>query len=172
MSGEFWRARNCFLRALSLSEVHSQVLQDVALRLNEAFDAFFRRVTAGETAGYPRFLRTEEQALARAQRKHQVALDAHKAVRAALTQRVKQAHPDREARHVWQVVSQDTDERAAWRERRVVARTHERIRWRRGDVAHQQLLPTNRASAVSTSLTSSRSEEHTSELQSLRHLVC
>src|SRR5262245_9741935 len=38
-------------------------------------------------------------------------------------------------------VSHDGGERTAWRERqrrrRVVARTHERIRWRRGDFAHQ-----------------------------------
>jgi putative transposase len=30
-------------------------LQDVILRLDRAFQAFFRRVTAGETSGYPRF---------------------------------------------------------------------------------------------------------------------
>src|SRR5262249_23508143 len=39
----------------SLQEVHSQVLQDVVLRLKQAFDAFFRRLTLGETPGYPRF---------------------------------------------------------------------------------------------------------------------
>jgi putative transposase len=38
----------------SLHEVHSQVSQDVALRLKKAFDAFFRRLKAGETPGYPR----------------------------------------------------------------------------------------------------------------------
>ena len=37
------------------AEVHSQVLQDVVLRVERAFQAFFRRVKAGETAGYPRF---------------------------------------------------------------------------------------------------------------------
>jgi putative transposase len=36
-------------------EVHSQVLQDVLTRLERAFQAFFRRVQAGETPGYPRF---------------------------------------------------------------------------------------------------------------------
>jgi putative transposase len=36
-------------------EVHSQVLQDVLTRLDRAFQAFFRRVKAGETPGYPRF---------------------------------------------------------------------------------------------------------------------
>ncbi|HJQ27018.1 MAG TPA: transposase [Blastocatellia bacterium] len=38
------------------STVHSQVLQDVLRRLDKAFDAFFRRVKAGEKrAGFPRF---------------------------------------------------------------------------------------------------------------------
>ncbi len=37
------------------SEVHSQVLQDVVLRVDRAFQAFFRRIQAGETPGYPRF---------------------------------------------------------------------------------------------------------------------
>ena len=35
--------------------VFSQTLQSVALDLGKAFDAFFRRVKAGEVAGYPRF---------------------------------------------------------------------------------------------------------------------
>ena len=35
--------------------IHSQVLQDVLLRLNRAFDNFFRRVKTGEEPGYPRF---------------------------------------------------------------------------------------------------------------------
>src|SRR5215469_6525252 len=39
----------------SLAAVHSQVLQHVALRLDLAFKAFFRRVRAGEAPGYPRF---------------------------------------------------------------------------------------------------------------------
>ena len=37
------------------AEVNSQVLQDVVLRVDRAFQAFFRRAQAGETAGYPRF---------------------------------------------------------------------------------------------------------------------
>jgi putative transposase len=36
-------------------DIHSQVLQDVLTRLDRAFQAFFRRVKAGETPGYPRF---------------------------------------------------------------------------------------------------------------------
>ena len=40
----------------SLTSVHSQVLQNVAVRLDLAFKAFFRRVKAGEEEpGYPRF---------------------------------------------------------------------------------------------------------------------
>lgn len=39
----------------SLETVHSQVLQNVALRIDLAFKAFFRRARAGEKPGYPRF---------------------------------------------------------------------------------------------------------------------
>lgn len=39
----------------SLVNAHSQVLQNVAVRLDLAFKAFFRRVKAGEKPGYPRF---------------------------------------------------------------------------------------------------------------------
>ena len=39
----------------SLKLVHSQVLQNVQVRVDLAFKAFFRRVKAGETPGYPRF---------------------------------------------------------------------------------------------------------------------
>lgn len=39
----------------SLTVAHSQVLQNVGVRLDLAFKAFFRRVKAGETPGYPRF---------------------------------------------------------------------------------------------------------------------
>ena len=38
-----------------LKTVHSHVLQDVTMRVDLAFQAFFRRVKAGEKAGYPRF---------------------------------------------------------------------------------------------------------------------
>ncbi len=37
------------------AQVHSHVLQVVTTDLDKAFRAFFRRVKAGETAGYPRF---------------------------------------------------------------------------------------------------------------------
>jgi putative transposase len=39
----------------ALREVHSQVLQNVAVRIDLAFKAFFRRVKAGEKPGFPRF---------------------------------------------------------------------------------------------------------------------
>lgn len=38
-----------------LREVHSQVLQDVALRLERTFERFFERTKKGQKAGYPRF---------------------------------------------------------------------------------------------------------------------
>ena len=39
----------------TLSDVHSQVLQNVAVRVDLAYKAFFRRVKMGEKSGYPRF---------------------------------------------------------------------------------------------------------------------
>ncbi len=40
----------------SLANIHSQILQNVAVRLELAMKAFFRRVRAGdEEVGYPRF---------------------------------------------------------------------------------------------------------------------
>jgi len=38
-----------------LKQVHSQVLQNTQVRVDRAFQAFFRRVKAGEEPGYPRF---------------------------------------------------------------------------------------------------------------------
>jgi putative transposase len=37
------------------AEVHSQVLQDVVLRVERTFQAFFQRIRDGKTPGYPRF---------------------------------------------------------------------------------------------------------------------
>src|SRR5712692_84048 len=39
----------------TLEHVHSQVLQNVAVRIDLAFKAFFRRCKAGENPGFPRF---------------------------------------------------------------------------------------------------------------------
>jgi putative transposase len=36
-------------------DIHSQVLQDVLTRLDKTYQAFFRRVKAGQTPGFPRF---------------------------------------------------------------------------------------------------------------------
>ena len=36
-------------------EINAQVLQDVILRVERTYQAFFRRIAAGETPGYPRF---------------------------------------------------------------------------------------------------------------------
>src|SRR5690349_15228429 len=35
--------------------IHSHVLQDVLARLDKTYQAFFRRVQAGEKAGFPRY---------------------------------------------------------------------------------------------------------------------
>ena len=43
------------LEVPELTDVYSLVLQNVALRVELAFKAFFRRVKAGEKPGYPRF---------------------------------------------------------------------------------------------------------------------
>jgi putative transposase len=101
----------------------------------------FATCSDGQTIANPRFFRQEEQALVKAQRKHQVTVDAHKALRAAVARRVTQAQPDRDKREVWHAVSQDDEERAAWQRRQqrrqVVARIYERARWKREDFAHQ-----------------------------------
>ncbi|MCE7986683.1 MAG: transposase [Caldilinea sp. CFX5] len=39
----------------ALKQVHSMVMQDVTMRVDLAYQAFFRRVKAGEDPGYPRF---------------------------------------------------------------------------------------------------------------------
>ena len=39
----------------SMRSVHSQVLQDVIVRLDKSFEGFFRRCASGEKPGYPRF---------------------------------------------------------------------------------------------------------------------
>lgn len=45
-----WKAEHPFL-----TQAYSQCLQDAAMRVDLALKAFFRRVKAGETPGYPRF---------------------------------------------------------------------------------------------------------------------
>jgi putative transposase len=56
--GYYEQKRSLVLRKLGNSyvrQVHSQVLQDVALRLQRTFDNFFKKTKKGEKAGYPRF---------------------------------------------------------------------------------------------------------------------
>jgi putative transposase len=134
-TGKWFVSFSCEWEPTPLPPVHREVGVDVGLTV-------FAMPTQGDPIKNPRFFRREECALAKAQRKHQVALDAHKATRLVLTARVTQEYPDRDARHAWQMVSQDEGERTAWRERQqrrtIVARVHERIRWRRSDFAHQE----------------------------------
>jgi putative transposase len=56
--GYYEQKRSLVLRKLGnpyVRQVHSQVLQDVALRLERGFDNFFERTRKGEKTGYPRF---------------------------------------------------------------------------------------------------------------------
>lgn len=55
-----WYSLNRMLPSLKkerpeLKRVHSQVLQDVGIRLDKAFKSFFRRIKQGEKPGYPKF---------------------------------------------------------------------------------------------------------------------
>ncbi len=101
----------------------------------------FAMPNVGEPIANPRFFRSEELALAKVQRKHQRALDVHKALRTTLATQVTLAEPELDDRAIWTRVSQDPSEQRARRERQrrrhAVARVHERIRWRRSDFTHQ-----------------------------------
>jgi putative transposase len=133
-TGKWFVTISCEWEPTPLPPTGQEVGIDVGLKV-------FAMPSVGDPLENPRFFRAEEHELGKVQRKHQVALDVHRAVRAVLTQQVKQACPDLDAHAVWTRVSQDTDEQKAWRERqrrrRIVARTHERIRWRRSDFTHQ-----------------------------------
>jgi putative transposase len=134
-TGKWFATISCEWDPTPLPPTGQQVGIDVGLQT-------FATLTRGGPIENPRFFRQEEKALAKAQRKHQVALDAHKAKRAEMTAGVKQQHLNLDEQAVWQTVSQDTEERATWkarhRWRKVVSRTHERARWKREDFAHQQ----------------------------------
>jgi putative transposase len=133
-TGKWFVSFSCEWEPTPLPPTGREVGLDVGLKV-------FAMPSVGDPIENPRFFRSEERALAKAQRKHQLALDTHTAIRSALSERIKATYPDLDARYVAQAVSQDDGERTAWRERarrrRVVARTHERIRWRRVDFAHQ-----------------------------------
>ncbi|MCW3100388.1 MAG: Transposase, OrfB family [Chthonomonadaceae bacterium] len=76
-----------------LCGVFSQVLQDVAKRIDKAFEAFFRRLALGEEPGYPRFYRKEEKALAKAQRQFDKVKNKHKSkVRRKAKKVVRRVH--------------------------------------------------------------------------------
>ena len=51
------RKLNCltFAPHAGICAIHSQVLQDVLARLDKAYQAFFKRVMAGQAPGFPRF---------------------------------------------------------------------------------------------------------------------
>ena len=101
----------------------------------------FATLSDGQEIANPRFFRHEEKMLAIAQRKHQGALDTHKATRAEVTKQVQDAYPNLDTQGTWEAVSKNPEERAAWqqrqRRRKVVARVHERIGWRRNDFVQQ-----------------------------------
>ena len=125
---------SCEWEPTALPPTGKQVGLDMGLKT-------FATLSDGHEIANPRFFRSEEHELAKAQRKHQGALDAHKAVRKEVTEQVKTAHPDLDAQAIWQFVSADPQEHVAWQERqkrrKVVARTHERITWKRDNFTHQ-----------------------------------
>jgi transposase len=88
----------------------------------------YATLTEGDRIENPRCCRQEETALAKTQRKHEGALDAHKATRAEATERVKQAQPDLDEQGVWERVSHSAAEHANWKHLQqrcqVVARTY------------------------------------------------
>jgi putative transposase len=101
----------------------------------------FAMPSVGDPIQNPRFFRAKERALAKAQRHLQIALDTHASIRHAVTQRILAAQPRWDSQQVEQAVRRDGVERIAWRarqrQRRVIARVHERISWRRADFLHQ-----------------------------------
>ncbi len=125
----------CEWEPTALPPIHQDVGIDVGLKT-------FAMLSDGQEITNPRFFRQEEKALAKAQRKHAKALDAHRAKRAEVTKQMKHDHPEMDDRQIWQQVNQDIGERVTWKERqkrrKVVARTHERTRWRRENFTHQQ----------------------------------
>jgi putative transposase len=166
----------------SLASVQSQVLQNVAVRIDLAFQAFFRRVKAGETPGYPRFrgkgrydsltfpqvpvgcrLDGEDKRLRIANvglvkiilhrplegtplpaTDQPVGIDVGLKTFATLSDGQEIANPRffraeeralAKAQRRLAKAEQGTPERA--KRRKVVARVHERVAWRRSDFSHQ-----------------------------------
>ncbi len=138
-TGKWFATISCEWDPAALPPAHHEVGIDVGLHsFAMCSDATCSDMLAIDN---PRFFREEEKALAEAQRKHQVALDAHKAKRADVTKRVQQERPDIADADVRDEIRRDAQARMTYRarekRRKVVARTHERIAWRRDDFAHQ-----------------------------------
>src|SRR5258708_37140430 len=78
-TGKWFVTFSCAWEPTPLPPTGREVGLDLGLRV-------FAMPTAGEPIANPRFFRAEERALAKSQRKPKAAVDAHKAVREALTQ--------------------------------------------------------------------------------------
>jgi putative transposase len=133
-TGKWFAAISCGWTPKALPPTNHEVGIDVGLKT-------FATCSDGVEVANPRFFREEEKALAKAQRKHQVALDAHKAKRAEVTKQIKHEHPEIADADRWTALRQNAEEQMTYRarekRRKVVARTHERITWRRDDFTHQ-----------------------------------
>ncbi len=81
-TGKWFVTFSCEWEPMPLPPTGQAVGIDVGLKA-------FATLTEGDPIANPRFFRAEERALAKAQRTHQVALDAHKALRAALTTQMR-----------------------------------------------------------------------------------
>ena len=93
-TGKWFVTISCEWEPTPLPPTGQEVGIDVGLRV-------FAMPSVGDPLEPPRFFRAEEHELGKVQRKQQMALDVHKAVRATLTQQIKQACPDLDARAVW-----------------------------------------------------------------------
>jgi putative transposase len=131
-TGKWFVAIACEWEPTALPPTGQEVGIDVGLKT-------FATCSDGQEIAHPRCFRAEEKALAKAQRQHHVALDAHKATRKEITERIKEPELDEQA--IWQRVRADPQEHVTWQERqkrrKVVARVHERITWRRDNFTHQ-----------------------------------
>jgi putative transposase len=104
-TGKWFVSFSCEWEPAPLSPTGQAVGIDVGLKV-------FAMPSIGDPIANPHFFRREERALAKAQRDHQAALDAHTDLRTALTAHLQEAHPNLEEQQVWQQVSQNRDERA------------------------------------------------------------
>src|SRR5436309_3029269 len=104
----------------SLKRVHSQVLQNVQVRVDLAFKAFFRRLKAGIDAGYPRFKHFGRyDSITYPQYGNGARLEGNRLILSKIGAVLINLHRPVERR-------------------KIVARIHERIANRRKNFAHQQ----------------------------------